>query len=450
MIAETIIAIATPRGEGGLGIVRLSGQGAVNIGRELFFSRPPLGSKPRYIHYGTLMDGKRELDQGLAWFLKSPRSFTGEDTVEISAHGSNAVLESVLHGAIAQGAVLAAPGEFTRRAFLNGRLDLAQAEAVVEIIRAGSRSTLADAYSLACGQLSALVDELKQILLSCISNLELGLDFPEEDNDEAGYNMIKPLLQQVLRKGESLIETFEGARRRQEGFAVCLLGRPNAGKSTLLNCLLGEDRAIVSNQPGTTRDVIEGRTLWCGESIRLIDTAGFHDTAHSVERMGVERARRTVAEADLALVVIDSCDAWSTAHAEMLAMVDGKPAVWVLNKSDLEGSADNLPQAIQAPKVRVSALLGEGMVELRNAAMGQLSSPRRPEGVAILRERHHDCLQTMVNSVSAAIRMISRHELAECIVVELHSGISSLAEILGEEVDEQVLDRIFAEFCIGK
>ncbi len=448
---ETIVAISSPRGEGGVGLVRLSGPRAMEIGREVFRSTPPLGSRPRHVEYGRVTEAGRILDRGLAWFFESPHSYTGEDTVEISTHGSVVVLEALVQAAIASGAVLAAPGEFTRRAFINGRLDLLQAEAVIDIIRTNSRTGLDNAYGQASGRLSRLVNELKQIVVSIISLLELELDFSEEDNETASAELIRQELQRALTIASRLIDTFEGTRRRQTGVVVCLLGLPNAGKSTLFNSMLGEDRAIVAPKPGTTRDVIEARTMWSGETVRLMDTSGFRIAGDDdVEREGVQRTLRCVAEADLVLVVVDSSETWREIYEDLLRLAGDKEAVLVLNKCDLPNRFSPLPAHISIPAAEVSGLQGKGVAELQNLAVRHLPQPKTVDGIGLVHERHHDCLQRMATAAAAALDGVSDGQPYECVVVDLRTALAALAEMLGETLDEEILDRVFAEFCIGK
>ena len=446
---ETIVAISSPRGEGGVGLVRLSGPKAMEIGREVFRCTPPLGSRPRHVEYGRVTDGERDLDRGLAWFFESPHSYSGEDTVEISTHGSAVVLEALVQAAIASGAVLAAPGEFTRRAFTNGRLDLLQAEAVIDIIRANSRAGLDNAYGQASGRLSGLVNELKQIVVSSISSLELELDFSEEDNEPVGEESIQHELRRALTMVSRLIDTFEGTRRRQTGVVVCLLGLPNAGKSTLFNSMLGDDRAIVAPQPGTTRDLIEARTTWSGETVRLMDTAGFRTPSDAIEREGVQRTLRCVAEADLVLVVVDCSEAWREIHADLLTLVEDKDAFLVSNKCDLP-SRFSVPAHISMPAVKVSGLHGEGVAELQNIAVRRFPPPKSVDGVGLAQERHRDCLLRMANATASALDGVAVGQPHECVVVELRTALAVLAEMLGETLDEEILDRVFSEFCIGK
>ena len=449
---DTVVAISTPRGEGGIGIVRLSGPAALSISQQIFRSRPPLGQRVRYVEYGRIWADGRAIDAGVAWVFAAPHSYTGEDTVEISCHGSMVVLESVVEEALRLGAVAAAPGEFTRRAFLNGRLDLLEAEAVIDLIQASSKAHLDNAYGLASGRLSRMVKELKNQLVKILSLLEIGLDFSDEDIDSIGRQEIQTALREVVESSLRLAETFEGTRRRQEGYLVVLVGRPNVGKSTLLNVLLGEDRAIVTPVAGTTRDLVEGRTTWAGETIRLVDTAGIRQSHNQIEKEGIKRASRAIGEADVVLAVFDnSTELCEDDIAVLDQLPSEKKAIAVFNKIDLpDTSTRSKVESWTSVAVEISALRGFGIEKLKREVTAQL--PRRAEvdGVGITRQRHQDCLLRVAKSGAVAEELLSSSQPDECVVAELQDALSALGEMLGETVEEEVLDSIFSRFCIGK
>ncbi len=433
--------------------MRLSGPEAIPIGREVFRSRPPLGGRIRHVEYGliTTQDG-REIDTGLAWVLKRPKSYTGEDTVEISCHGSQMVLETLVQAALSWGATAAAPGEFTRRAFCNGRLDLLQAEAVIDLIRSGSQNSLDTAYGLASGRLSALVRELKSLIIKALSLIEIGLDFTEEDVGEVEQQQVLDHIRQALDLARRLSDTFEGSRRRQGGLLIALIGRPNVGKSTLLNALLGEERAIVTPFPGTTRDLVEGRTVWAGETVRLVDTAGLRKGGEPVEQEGILRSRKIASSADLVIAVFDASTDWQEEDCEVLEWIGQKPAVAVFNKTDLPRKFHNLPPHFSSSVccVDISALTGEGLVQLQHIAMERVPRLDLVEGIGLTRQRHKDCIIQTIARAESAYQMMLDRQLEECIVAELREALFSLGEMLGEEVGEDVLERIFSDFCIGK
>ena len=450
--SDTVVAISTPRGEGGIGIVRLSGPEALAIGQQIFRSRPPLGKRVRYVEYGRIWAGGRAIDTGVAWVFAAPHSYTGEDTVEISCHGSMVVLESVVEEALRLGAVVAAPGEFTRRAFLNGRLDLVEAEAVIDLIQASSKAHLDNAYGLACGRLSKMVKDLKNQLVKMLSLLEIGLDFSDEDIDSIGRQEIQTALREVVESSLRLAETFEGTRRRQEGYLVVLIGRPNVGKSTLLNVLLGEDRAIVTPLPGTTRDLVEGRTTWAGETIRLVDTAGIRQSHNLIEKEGIERASQAIGEADVVLAVFDSS---TESHEDDMAVLDllppDKNSIGVFNKIDLPGASTRSKiEARVSVSVEISALREFGIEKLKREVTAQLPHGAEVDGIGITRQRHQDCLLRVAKSGAIAEELLKFGQPDECVVAELQDALNALGEMLGETVEEEVLDSIFSQFCIGK
>ena len=450
--SDTIVAISTSQGAGGVGIVRLSGPRAIHIGRKLFHSTPPLGERIRYIEYGRVVDGDREIDTGLAWALKAPRSYTGEDTIEISCHGSCLVLETLVHAAVVCGAVTAAPGEFTRRAFLNGRLDLLQAEAVVDLIQAGSKFDLNNAYGHTRGRLSKLVNQLKSCFIKPLSLLEVGLDFSQEDADEVCRQQMLEEIQQAIELGRQLADTFEGSRRRQDGILVVLVGRTNVGKSTLLNGLLGEEKAIVTPIPGTTRDLVEGRTVWAGESVRLVDTAGLRPGKDLAEREGIRRTRESVEAADLVLAVFDASCEWQEEDGEVMELIRSKPTILVLNKSDLTRRLVLSERfRLKHSWLGVSALCDVGLDQLRKRVVRMMPQPNLVEGVGITRQRHHNCLLRAIDRAEEARALLLDQQLDECAVAELREGLNALEEMLGERnVEEELLGQIFSDFCIGK
>ena len=449
---DTVVAISTPRGEGGIGIVRLSGPAALSISQQIFRSRPPLGKRVRYVEYGRIWAGGRAIDTGVAWVFAAPHSYTGEDTVEISCHGSMVVLESVVEEALRLGAVAAAPGEFTRRAFLNGRLDLLEAEAVIDLIQASSKAHLDSAYGLASGRLSKMVKELKSQLVKMLSLLEIGLDFSDEDIDSIGRQEIHTALRKVVESSLRLAETFEGTRRRQEGYLVVLIGRPNVGKSTLLNLLLGEDRAIVTPVPGTTRDLVEGRTTWAGETIRLVDTAGIRQSHNPIEKEGIERASQAVGEADVVLAVFDSSTESCDDDIAVLDLLPSdKKSIAVFNKIDLPGTRTRFKiEARTSVAIEISALREFGIEKLKREVAAQLPHRAEIDGIGITRQRHQDCLLQVAKSSAVAEELMRSSQPDECVVAELQDALNALGEMLGETVEEEVLDSIFSQFCIGK
>ena len=449
---STIVAVATPSGAGGIGVVRLSGPDSISLARTLFRSAPPLGTRPRYVEYGRILDKNgAELDSGLAWVLTGPRSYTGEDTVEISAHGSEMVLNNVVEAAIAGGATLAGPGEFTRRAYVNGRMDLLQAEGVIDLIQAGSKHALQNSYGHTSGRLSQLVGTLKDHVVRALALLEVKLDFSQEEDGDVGSEQIIQELEAAISLSHRLLETFAGSRRRQQGYSVALIGRPNVGKSTLFNALLGEDRAIVTHTPGTTRDVIEGQVMWGGDLVRLRDTAGIRAASGAAEVAGMERTRQEASDADLVLIVTDYSRPWSEADKELLALPADDSFLIVRNKID-KPCRQRIPVEISeaVSTVVTSAYAGTGVWDLRSAIVKHLPRTQEIEGVGLTRQRHASLVERVHAACQAASEVLAEEEMVECVAAELHTALSHCGELLGENVDEAVLDQIFSEFCIGK
>ena len=445
-----IVAVATAPGTAGIGIVRLSGPGSIEIGRRIFDSNPQLGERNRHVEFGRILDcSAHPIDSGLAWVMKAPHSYTGEDTVEVSAHGSDAILEAIVQATIAHGATLAEPGEFTRRAFLNGKLDLIQAESVVELVQSQWHPAIEDAYAQASGRLSALIQRLKERLIAALALVEAGLDF-SEDVDDISQRRILGEVNSAAELAGRLTETFQGARRRRDGLTVTLIGRPNVGKSTLMNALLGEERAIVTASAGTTRDLVEGQTLWQGQPVKIVDTAGLRQATELVEKEGVSRARAAAEAADFVIAVLDGSMPFDENDAIALELAGTTPGLAVANKCDL-------PTQLQMPAgkpqpLRISATEERGLETLIEAVICQLPERREIEGVALTKQRHRDLLAQASSSMETARLLIDNGPMSmdECVAAELQQALRALGSLLGEDIDEAILDKIFSEFCIGK
>lgn len=439
----TIIAVCTPRGHGGIGLVRLSGADALAASEGVFQSRQSLASRPRQVTFGHIISPEGgAVDTALAWYLPAPSTYTGECVVEISTHGSDAVLDLVVEGGLRGGARLAEPGEFTRRAFLNGRMDLLQAEAVADVIQAQSQGSLRAAYGVLGGDLSTRVEGLRELLVKALARIESQLDFSEDVSVEELHG-VDEILQQAQDEAERLVSSFEGARARVQGFRVVLAGPPNVGKSTLFNALLGEDRSIVTEVPGTTRDWVEATTTWNGETIRLVDTAGLRDTADVIERAGVERTQQQLGGADLILRVSDGT---ASLPPDSRAGQPGEETrtLHVRSKAD---QAPPIPSGDLS--LAVSSHTGQGLQELQQAITGRMTT-HRGQQVGPTRERHKEGLEAICEAIRQGRTRLAQDDAPELAATDLHAGLGHVGDLLGENTDEAVLDRIFSEFCIGK
>ena len=447
---DTIAAISTPLGEGGIGIVRISGEDSLRIADRIFKGKATPSKVPTHtVHYGKIIDPstQTEIDEVLLTVMRKPHTYTTEDVVEINTHGGIAVLKRILQIVLDNGARLAERGEFTKRAFLGGRLDLSQAEAVIDIIRAKTEEGLSLAYSQLQGRLSHELNEIKDTLVNALTLLELSIDFPEEDVEEPNPEEIKGYLDKAKNKLISLIHAGERGKIVREGVSFAITGRTNVGKSSLFNALLLEDRAIVTPYPGTTRDIIEGWIDINGIPIKLIDTAGIRDSDNPIEQLGVERTRKAIKESHGILFVLDKSTGVMDEDLEVLEHLKGKKIIGVLNKSDLGGREDGWN--FDFPLISVSALKHTNIDKLANL-MKDVVAPSDYESPILARERHIEALKGAAISVNKAYDGITNNQLPELISYEIKEALNSLGKITGETTPEDVLDKIFDEFCIGK
>lgn len=458
---ETIAAIATPVGEGAIGIVRLSGPEAVAIAGRVFRGRRSLDSVASHtLHLGELVDeGGVAFDEALVAVMRAPRSYTGEDTVELYCHGGMALLDRLLQRLLQVGARAAEPGEFTKRAFLNGRIDLAQAEAVIDLVRARSPKGLELAASQLKGRLSERIRAEREELLALLAHVQAVIDYPEEGLVELETEELKQRVTAVLGRIDQLLATAEAGRMYQDGIRLGIVGRPNVGKSSLMNAFLQEERAIVTDVAGTTRDVIEARALLAGIPFTLFDTAGLRESTDPVERIGVQRSEAVIDTVDLILLVLDGSVPLSREDREAFAIAarDGgtERLLVALNKSDLPArvSPAELRELLgDLPVVRVSAKSGAGLEALAKAAAELVAQapPIASDAVVVTRARHKKALEEARRSLVRARQSLMHDLPAELIGVDLQEALALLGEVTGESVSEAVIERIFAEFCVGK
>jgi tRNA modification GTPase len=454
-IEDTIAAISTPQGEGGIGIVRVSGSRAEAIGLRLFRFRKGDAFFSHFLHYGDLVapDNGAVLDEVMAVLMRAPHSYTREDVLELHCHGGMLVVERILASALACGARLAEPGEFTRRAFINGRIDLAQAEAVMDVIVAKTEAALALAQRQRTGVLSVRIDAIRQALTRSLAFIEASIDFPEDDIGETDTVALRSGVSGALDEIGGLLDGFDEGRILRDGISVLIVGKPNAGKSSLLNRLLKENRAIVTHIPGTTRDIIEETVNLGGLAVRLLDTAGIRHTDDVVEREGISRALDKIPLADLVLFVLDSARPFNEEDRLILDAVKGKTAIAVLNKNDLPVALELPDEMEEMPRVALSAGTGAGIDGLRKLIRTTFlhgSALDSREFVTISRARHRDALNSARSALQQFLSGLEGGRELETLAIDLRDALSAVGRVTGETTTDDVLDVVFSSFCIGK
>ncbi|MFQ5826711.1 MAG: tRNA uridine-5-carboxymethylaminomethyl(34) synthesis GTPase MnmE [Dehalococcoidia bacterium] len=445
MYQDTIAAIATPLGESGIGIVRLSGPDAQGIARRLFTGR----LSHRHLGYGHIIDPEtgEQVDEVLATYMAAPHTYTRQDMVEINCHGGPAPLQRILGLVLRYGARLANPGEFTLRAFLNGRIDLAQAEAVADIVRARTAASLRLAVEGLGGRLSRRVREVRGELMSALAYLTARIDFPEDEVEEQDVRGPLTKAHQTLQE---LAQGADAGIAYRQGIRTAIVGRPNVGKSSLLNCLLDRDRAIVSPVPGTTRDTVEEVVNLRGIPFVLADTAGLRQSRDPVESLGVERSRRALEQADLVLLIIDSSEPLTEEDRAIMGLIGDRAAVVAANKCDLAGRAEI--GGFPWPVLPTSALTGQGLAELEEA-MARLALGGRvvaSDALLVTNPRHKEALERALGHLAQALEGLGGELADDFITIDLRAALDALGEITGETVSEELLETIFSQFCIGK
>ncbi|MFQ5808965.1 MAG: tRNA uridine-5-carboxymethylaminomethyl(34) synthesis GTPase MnmE [Armatimonadota bacterium] len=458
-LSDTIAAISTPIGEGGIGIVRLSGEQALAIAGRVFEpdrgDGPPSTMATHTVHHGRVMDGDEVVDEVLLTVMHAPRSYTREDVVEIGCHGGVVTVRRVLELALAHGARLAEPGEFTKRAFLNGRFDLAQAEAVADIIAAKTEAGQRAAEVQLRGDLSREVNEIRERLADLLTYVEASIDFVEEDIELLSRDEMRERCEAIGARLQELIATAAAGQVLREGITAAIVGRANVGKSSLMNALLRTDRVIVTPVPGTTRDVVQETLNIKGIPMRVADTAGMRKSEDVVEAEGVTRSRQQMAAADIVLAVLDRSEPLAEDDRELLASIPPGRSLVVLNKSDLPRALpqEDLPDACgDVRMVETSATERTGLEELEDAITELVlgGAVLRTDGVVVTNARHKDALIRADDSMRRALSAIEEELSEEFIASDLRGALDAVGEVVGETLTEDIIERIFATFCIGK
>lgn len=468
---ETIAAIATALSDSGIGIVRISGENAIYIIDNIFRSaagrRILTKVQSHTIHYGYIVDSDENvIDEVMVAVMKAPRSYTTEDTVEINCHGGVLVMQKVLEAVLHAGARLAQPGEFTKRAFLNGRIDLSRAEAVIDVIHSQNEYALSSSVSQLKGQLSNKIHTLREDILYQIAFIESALDDPEHISLDGYPEQLATKVTYFQQEIAKLLATADNGRLIKEGISTVIVGKPNAGKSSLLNMLLGEDRAIVTEIAGTTRDALHETINLHGISLNMIDTAGIHETQDVVEKIGVERAKKYAMDADLILYVVDASGNIDEDDQNIISLLDGKKAIILLNKSDLENKIteeslkENLAKRLKHSEdiriLRTSTIdtssENSGMEELEETIRNMFfeGELKHNNELVVTNLRHKEALQDALHSLQLVERSIEDGMPEDFYSIDLTSAYASLGKIIGEEVDEDVVNEIFSKFCMGK
>lgn len=455
-MGDTIAAISTPQGEGGIGIVRISGDKALSIMKNLL--RPcPDKVKPRYAYYGNICRANSDeiIDEAICLYMKAPHSYTCEDVVEIQAHGGILSIRMILRAVLEAGARMAEPGEFTKLAFLNGRMDLAQAEAVIDVIKAKSELPLQIAERQLKGRLGTEVQDIREELRDVLAQMAVNIDFPDEDIEQVEFEKFTEDLTAVSSRVQRLLDTCDNGRIAKEGIRVAIVGKPNVGKSSLMNALLGEERAIVTNIPGTTRDTIEESANIHGIPLVLTDTAGIRETEDVIEQMGIQKSHEEMEAADLIILVVDGSQGLSQEDLEILKQNREQKVLVILNKEDLgtgvteEDIREIIPYA-EIVRTSLLSMTGADAVVQRIEKMFVSGIVNMTERNIVTSERQRDALERGKASLKDAIHLLEIQEPIEICELEAHNAYEALGEIVGETAGEEILDTVFSKFCLGK
>ena len=449
-MADTIAAIATAQAPGAIAIIRLSGDNALGIFQNIFSGKI---NSARMMHYGNFLVSGEVIDNGLAVYMKGPHSYTGEDTVELFCHGSLVVARAILEELYKFGARPAKAGEFTRRAFLNGKLELSQAEAVIDLIDAETIEGAKSAANQMTGRMGKKINEVRYVLLDLISSFYAYVDYPDEDIEETKIGEMCEKLSEGIATLTKMIDSFEDGKIIKDGIRCAIIGRPNAGKSSLLNAVLGYDRSIVSNIPGTTRDTVEERARLGGISLRLIDTAGIRNSEDTIEKIGIERTNNAISEAQLVLAIFDGSEMLTDEDREIIRCAGTKKVIAVVNKNDLEIRIDMAEiEKFFGDNVCVISAKEEQGIDALSEKISKLFSDVEinTNGETVTNARHVHALRTACECAESAFSALSCGFTPDVAIADLEGAVNALGEITGETASEQILSRIFERFCVGK
>lgn len=455
---DTIAAVATAYGEGGIGIIRISGEEALPILQGIFeFHGDTDTFTSRRMTYGKIIDKEKNqiIDEVLAVYMKGPKTYTAEDVVEINCHGSMVSLRKTLALVLRKGARLAEPGEFTKRAFLNGRLDLSQAEAVIDMIRAKTDKSFDVAVSQLEGRLSLKVEEIRQKLLDLLVDITVNIDYPDEDIEEMTYEKLEESIVETQDMIEKLLATSSTGRMIREGIKIAIVGKPNVGKSSLMNGLLKETRAIVTDIPGTTRDTIEEVLSIRNIPVYLVDTAGIRETSDKVEKIGIEKSKEAFNQADFILFLLDGSRPLEEEDLQIMELLKKRKSLVLINKRDLGEaiSIEEISAKLPASQVIEASLLkGQGITEIEDAVEDLVYGGEivQKESMMVNNVRHIELLQQAVKSLTDALHMSEMREALDFIEVDVKNSYERLGEIIGETVSDDIINEVFARFCLGK
>lgn len=456
MLFDTIAAISTPRGEGGIGIVRISGNNALDILEKIFkpkSGKAIKGLRNYSINYGHVFDGKTLVDEVLVSIMKAPNTYTREDIVEINCHGGFVITEKVLEVVLKNGARIAEIGEFTRRAFLNGRIDLTQAEAVIDLIHGKTEKSVSLSLNQLRGDLKEQIEHLKKLVLDVAAHINVVLDYPEEGIDDPLPEHLVENLQEVLDTTDRLIRSYDKGKMIKEGIKTAIVGKPNVGKSSILNSVLKEERAIVTHVAGTTRDVIEEVVNLKGIPLVLVDTAGIRKTDDLVENIGVEKSKKLIESADLILFVVDGSRPLDEEDMKIHEAIKAEKVIGILNKIDIKEDIDLSPLTKISKWLEISAIKNQGIDEMEEEIYRHIIDENIEDSsqkITITNVRHKSALEKTKQSIENIFETIESGLPMDLMAVDIKGALDSLSEVTGEISSEDLLDHIFSNFCVGK